>query len=73
MIDSKGNPWFCEFGTHKLARVNPATGEITEFTLPRADARPHRIAIASDDAVWYTDFQGGRLGRFDPVTSQARE
>jgi virginiamycin B lyase len=35
--------------------------------------RPRRIAITSDDAVWYTDYARGYLGRLDPETGSARE
>jgi streptogramin lyase len=37
-----------------------------EYPLPDAGARPRRIAITPDDAVWYTDYARGYLGRFDP-------
>jgi virginiamycin B lyase len=47
--------------------------EITEYTLPSADARPRRIALTPDDVVWYTDFARGYLGRFDPATGAVKE
>jgi virginiamycin B lyase len=46
---------------------------IHEFTLPNAESRPRRIAIATDDAIWYTDYARGRLGRFDPKTGEASD
>jgi virginiamycin B lyase len=36
-------------------------------------SRPRRIAITSDDAIWYTDYAGGHIGRFDPKTGDASE
>jgi virginiamycin B lyase len=47
--------------------------EIREFVLPDAAARPRRIAISSDDVLWYSDFAGGHLGRFDPKTGKTTE
>jgi virginiamycin B lyase len=47
--------------------------EIKEYSLPSPDARPRRLAITSDDVIWYTDFARGMLGRFDPKTSQTTE
>jgi virginiamycin B lyase len=41
--------------------------------LPDPAARPRRIAITRDDAVWFTDYARGYLGRFDPATGQVRE
>jgi streptogramin lyase len=41
--------------------------------LPYAESRPRRIAITSDDVIWYSDYGRGALGRFDPKTGEARE
>jgi virginiamycin B lyase len=32
-INSKGVPFFCEFGTNKMAKIEPTTMEITEYPL----------------------------------------
>jgi virginiamycin B lyase len=66
-VNSKGIPFFCEFGGNRLASINPETMEITEYTLPEA-ARPRRIAITPDDMVYYTDYARGRIGWLDPKT-----
>lgn len=47
--------------------------EIHEYLLPNADARPRRIAITSDDVLWYSDYARGYLGRFDLETGKASE
>jgi virginiamycin B lyase len=47
--------------------------ELTEHALPHPDARPRRIALTPDDAVWYTDYARGYLGRFDPATGEHKE
>jgi virginiamycin B lyase len=59
-----GGLWFCEFGANKLGRIDPATGAITEFTAPEADARPRQLVVVGA-ALYFTDFAGGRMGRFD--------
>jgi virginiamycin B lyase len=41
--------------------------------LPRAAARPRRIARTSDGRIWYGDYAGGFLGAYDPKTEQIRE
>ena len=46
---------------------------ITEYELPNPAARPRRLAITPDDAVWYTDFARGFLGRLDPATGKVTE
>ena len=72
-VNSRGVPFFAEFGSNKLASVDPATMAIHEYTLPNAKSRPRRIAITPDDAIWYTDYARGRLGRFDPKTGDAND
>jgi virginiamycin B lyase len=59
-------PFFCEFGTNKLASIDPSTMRIREYSLPSAGARPRRIALAPDGTLYYTDFARGYLGHFDP-------
>jgi virginiamycin B lyase len=66
-INSKGIPFFCEFGTNKMAKIDPQTLAITEFTLPKV-ARPRRMAIDAEDRIYFTDYEGGNLGRLDPTT-----
>jgi virginiamycin B lyase len=71
-INREGIPFFCEFGTNKLASIDPQTLQITEYALP-SGARPRRLAIAQDGAVYYSDYARGYLGRLDPKTGQGRE
>jgi virginiamycin B lyase len=72
-LDSKGRAWVNLFGTNRIAVVDPATFTVTEVETPRATARTRRIAVTSDDAVWYVDYTGGQLGRIDPGTGEIRE
>ncbi len=70
-INSRGEPFFCEFGTNKLGKIDPKTMAITEFALPEG-VRPRRLAIAADDSVYFSDFERGHLGRLDPATSAVK-
>lgn len=70
-INSKGVPFFCEFGVNKMASIDPETMQIKEYALPQG-ARPRRMAIASDDRVYFTDYQGGNLGRLDPASGAVK-
>jgi virginiamycin B lyase len=47
--------------------------EVREDPLPDAAARPRRIAITSDDIVWYSDYSRGYLGRLDPASGKVTE
>jgi virginiamycin B lyase len=71
-VNSKGVPFFCEFGTNKLASINPETMEVTEYLLPKG-ARPRRLTILSDDKLYYSDYARGYLGELDSTTGKTRE
>jgi len=70
-INSKGIPFFCEFGTNKMAMVCGSILAITEFPLPEG-ARPRRMAIDAQDQIYFTDYEGGNLGRLDPATGAVK-
>jgi virginiamycin B lyase len=71
-IDSKGTPIFAMVGSNKIGIVNPQTMEITEHVLAEG-AHPRRVAVTSDDGIWYTDEGRGFLARLDPKTYQVKE
>jgi virginiamycin B lyase len=65
--------FFDMFGTNKIAGIDRKTMAIKEYSLPDAGSRPRRIAITSDDIIWYGDYSRGRLGRLDPKTGKVTE
>ena len=73
VLDSKGKPWFDLFGTNKLASIDPRTLELTEHVLPAANAHPRRIAVTSDDQIYWGDYTRGYLGHLDPRTGRMEE
>ena len=73
VLDSKGVPYFCEFGSNKIARIDPATLQIHEFILPNADARPRRLRLANDTTIYYSDYARGYLGRLNTASGTLKE
>jgi virginiamycin B lyase len=71
-VNSKNQVFFVEFGASKIATIDDNMS-IREYPLSNPDARPRRIAITPDDAVWYTDFARGYLGHLDPATGTVKE
>src|SRR5262245_23402956 len=55
--------WFCESGTSKIGRLNPADGSFVEFDTPTPDSRPIGITPAADGALWFCENAGNRIGR----------
>lgn len=72
-LNSQGIPFFTLNGTNKLGRLDPVTMDVTEYELPHPDTRPRRIAITSDDVLWYGDYARGYLGSYNPKTGQHKE
>jgi virginiamycin B lyase len=72
VVGGDGALWFCEFGTYKLGRIDIKTGAITEYEIPSKGARPRRLA-ALGMVIYFTDFRGGFLGRFDTQTKAFRD
>lgn len=72
-MDSNNRPWIALMGTHALASINPGNMTAELAFLPRKEARLRRLAITSDDNVWYTDYNGSHIGRYDPVTAEFTE
>jgi len=72
VVGPNGIPFFCEFGSNKLASVDPRTLAITEYDMPQG-ARPRRLALAADGTIYYSDYARGFLGHFDPATKKVEE
>ena len=72
-IDSKGSPWIALLGTNGLATIDPKTLELKVVHTPREDARIRRLAITSDDSVWYTDYSQGYIGRYEQESGEFTE
>jgi virginiamycin B lyase len=70
VVLQNNTPFFCEFGSNKLAAVDLKTMAIREYTLPNASARPRRLALAPDGTIFYTDYARGYLGHFDPASGK---
>lgn len=69
-VDAQGNIWVGEMVTNKLARINPQTGAVTEWTPPGGKYNIMATAIDRQGDVWFTEQAANYIGRFDP-TSQA--
>jgi virginiamycin B lyase len=72
VVGRDGVPFFCEFGTNKIASIDPKTRAIHEYPLPHG-ARPRRLAAASDGTLYYSDYARGYLGRLHPADGKVEE
>ncbi len=65
-LSSHGMVWFDEHVGNKIARLNPSSGELTEFIVPTPQSSPLRFDLDEQTGlVWFTEFQGNKLGIMD--------
>jgi virginiamycin B lyase len=66
-VDSKGDAWFTETMLGTIARLDPITGEVTEYKPPDTP-NMNGIMVDAQDNVWFSNFMGNKLGKLDPKT-----
>lgn len=68
--DKTGALWIPYYGKgNKIARLDPETGELQEYSVPEQDsAGIHSAVPAEDGNVWFTEFFLNKVGKFDPKT-----
>ncbi len=69
-VDQQGNVWFGEMSLNKLARLNPATGKVSEWQPPKGEHNIMATAIDAHGDVWFTEQAANYIGCFDPVSQQ---
>jgi streptogramin lyase len=67
-VDAQGNIWVGEMETNKLARIDPTTGHVTEWTPPDGKYNIMQSVIDQQGNVWFTEQAANYIGRFDPTT-----
>ena len=73
--DQDGKVWIPEFGAaNRIARLDPATGEMQEFSAPhKGTAAIHSAVPAPDGSIWMAEQGSNKLGRWDPRTETITE
>jgi len=56
VVPRKGVPFFVEFGANKIASMRSGNNGDSRILLPDENARPRRVAITSDDVLYYSDY-----------------
>ncbi len=68
-IDFDGNVWYTErTPPHAVGRLDPRTGEVTDFELPDPEGDPHGLTVDSEGYVYWAEVDKGHLGQLDPKT-----
>jgi virginiamycin B lyase len=67
-----GSIWWAGQWGNLIGRIDPATGEMTEYPLPDG-AMPHSVLLDDAGNVWYTGNKNGTMGMLDPDTGEITE
>ncbi len=67
-----GSIWWTGMWASLAGRLDPDTGVMEEFQLPRT-ARPHTIVPDGDGNIWYTGNSNATIGKLDPRTGIVTE
>ncbi len=74
VADTKGNIWYSPHRSSYIGRLDPKTGEVKQFHIPRESAGilpgTHWIHVDQNDVVWGTENWGHNIYRFDPKTEE---
>ena len=71
--DSKGNVWYAPHRSPFIGKLDPRTGIVTEYRIPKTPgALPgtHSVWVDRNDIVWLSENWAATLTRFDPRTEQ---
>jgi len=74
--DSKGNVWYTPHRSPYVGKLDPRTGQVTEYrvpTTPGALPGTHRVWVDQNDIVWTSENWAHNLNRLDPATGQWRQ
>jgi len=67
-----GSIWWAGMWANLIGRINPETGEVTEYTLPE-NAKPHTVTPDREGNIWYTGNSNATIGKLDPRTGMITE
>ena len=71
-IDSKGKYFMTAFNMGTLLSLDPATGETKSYH-PDGTPSMRGLTIDPQDNVWFSNYDGHKLGKFDPRTGMIKE
>ena len=66
-----GSIWYTGQMANLLGRLNPRTGEFTEYQLKTPGSGPHGLVSDANGNIWFTANFKGYIGKLDPKTARS--
>jgi streptogramin lyase len=73
-VVSPNEVWLTEFDAsgNSVSRLTPGTNRLARYLVPTANSGPGGV-IKIGDRVWFTEYDGNKVGRLDPADAAAQE
>jgi virginiamycin B lyase len=68
-----GQVWYASLAGNHIARIDRATGKATVVRPPTAGQGARRVWSDSKGMIWVSEWNAGKVGRYDPVRRTWRE
>jgi virginiamycin B lyase len=69
----RGDVWFASLAGSYVARIDPRSGKAVVARPPTRDQGARRIWSDSRGRLWVSEWNAGRVARYDPATRRWRE
>lgn len=67
-VASDGRVWGTELRGNRVVELDPATGAVRAWPMPRPVSAPRRPDFDAEGRLWIPEYAGNALTRFDPAT-----
>ena len=72
-VGPDGNLWFTEGSENRIGKLSLASGKITVYNVPTANAALGNIVAGPDGNLSFTEIEGNKIGKISPVTGVITE
>jgi virginiamycin B lyase len=69
----KGQVWYASLAGNHIAQINVSTGKATVVRPPTPGQGARRVWSDSRGRIWVSEWNAGKVGRYDPATRRWRE
>jgi streptogramin lyase len=74
LVDGKGMVWYSDFGQQFLGKMDPKTGQVTQYPIPVTKAGfpvgTLDLELDKDGNLWIADMYQASIDKFDPTTEK---
>jgi streptogramin lyase len=67
-VDAQGSVWIGEMDLNRLARLDPQSGQVSEWAPPNGKYAIMQIVADGNGRIWFAEEAANYIGRFDPAT-----